>query len=172
MVNKNILNAVIIILVVIGIILLAVFLPKGSLSIGAGSNSSSSANNPTNRTSESVSTAKTVVSDTKSSQVTERTSTGSESVDKKISQTNTQTTDGIVTEPYQKNYERYENCGYIPSGYHRYQSNLCDPTQDELPITMPDPNEGLDPLNADPLWLSIQHGSLPCGQSGKLNYCQ
>lgn len=172
MINKNILVAVIIILVVIGIILLAMFLPKGSLSIGAGSSSNSSTNNPTNKTSESVSTTQTVVSDTKTSQVTERTSTGSESVDKKISQTNTQTTDGIITESYENNYQTYSNCGYVPPGYHRYQSNLCDPTQDELPITMPDPNEGLDPLNADPLWLNIQTGSLPCGQFGKLNYCQ
>jgi hypothetical protein len=37
---------------------------------------------------------------------------------------------------------------------------------------MPDPNEGLDPLNADPLWLSIQMGSMGCGKPGRLNYCQ
>jgi cytoskeletal protein RodZ len=82
-----------------------------------------------------------------------------------------------VTESYtkQSSYASCHNCGqcaYTPPGYHRYGSNTCDPTQDELPITMPDPNEGLDPLNADPLWLSIQTGSAGCGTPGRLNFCQ
>ena len=82
-----------------------------------------------------------------------------------------------VTESYTKqtSYASCHNCGqceYTPPGYHRYGSNTCDPTQDELPITMPDPNEGLDPLNADPLWLSIQTGSAGCGTPGRLNFCQ
>jgi hypothetical protein len=36
------------------------------------------------------------------------------------------------------------SCAY-PAGYHRYQSNLCDPQQDQLPITMPNPNAALPP---------------------------
>ena len=40
-------------------------------------------------------------------------------------------------------YSTYQYICNRPEGYHRYQSNLCDPTQDHLPITMPNPNEGI-----------------------------
>lgn len=104
----------------------------------------------------------------------EKSTSGSIDSNTKTSKTNTYTSGGVTTEPYaqEKLYSDYQNCGYIPPGYHRYGSNTCDPTQDELPITMPDPNAGLDPLSADPLWLSIQMGSAGCGTPGKLNYCQ
>jgi Sec-independent protein translocase protein TatA len=163
MVNKKNAFWIIFILVVVLISLLLIFLPKGGSSTGSmiGATDSKTPKNFAT-TQQNVTTSQT------NSQTNTNTSTQTQSVD----QTNTQTTDGIITEPYENEYVKYENCGYVPPGYHRYQSNLCDPTQDELPITMPDPNEGIDPLNADPLWLSIQYGSLPCGKSNKLNYCQ
>jgi competence protein ComGC len=161
MVNKKNAFWIIFILVVVLISLLLIFLPKGGSSTGSmiGATDSKTPKNVVT-TQQNVTTAQT------NSQTNTNTSTQS------VDQINTQTTDGIITEPYENEYVKYENCGYVPPGYHRYQSNLCDPTQDELPITMPDPNEGIDPLNADPLWLSIQYGSLPCGKSNKLNYCQ
>lgn len=45
-----------------------------------------------------------------------------------------------------------------PPGYHRYQSNTCDSTQDKLPITMPDPNEGISPAIGDPLIMNMMYG--------------
>jgi hypothetical protein len=59
-----------------------------------------------------------------------------------------------------------------PPGYHRYQSNTCNPTQDKLPITFPDPNEGVPPFEYDPLIMNLKYGSMPCGACSKLNYCQ
>jgi hypothetical protein len=59
-----------------------------------------------------------------------------------------------------------------PPGYHRYQSNTCNPTQDQLPITFPDPNEGVPPFEYDPLIMNLKYGSMPCGACNKLNYCQ
>lgn len=66
-------------------------------------------------------------------------------------------------------------CAY-PCGYHRYQSNLCDPQQDELPITMPDPNAGIPPIPRSELtqeaimFQGVMNGSMsPCG---RLNFCQ
>lgn len=170
MVKKNIAIGVIIILVVVSI-LLGIFIPSKPFGMGASSNVSNQ--NPSNTSSKSIETTQTVQNVNETRKTVDRTSSESGSVEKTVTQTNTYSTDGIET--YQKTlneYEKYNNCGYVPPGYHRYQSNLCDRTQDELPITMPDPNEGIDPLNADPLWLSIQYGSLPCGKSNKLNYCQ
>jgi hypothetical protein len=59
-----------------------------------------------------------------------------------------------------------------PKSYYRYQANTCDPTQDTLPITFPDPNEDLDPFQPDPLWDFIRYGSLSPEMHGTLNYCQ
>lgn len=59
-----------------------------------------------------------------------------------------------------------------PPGYHRYQSNTCNPKQDQLPITFPDPNEGVPPFEYDPLIMDLKYGSMPCGACNKLNYCQ
>jgi hypothetical protein len=54
-------------------------------------------------------------------------------------------------------------------GYHRYQSNLCDPTQDELPITFPNPNLDL-PVDKscvasqkDRILNNLKYGSESCG---------
>jgi len=69
-------------------------------------------------------------------------------------------------------YASYNDTGKTPPGYHRYQSNTCDPTQDELPITMPDPNEGIPPPEGDPLVTQMMYGSMPRGQCNRLNYCQ
>jgi len=170
MVNKKITVGIIIILVVV-ITLLAIFLPKGS-SGGFFGLGGSSKDNLTSTKEDTLSTQKNVTTFQITSNTQTNDSTSLVEVTQNTSQTNTYSTDGIVTEDYEKGYERYDNCGYVPPGYHRYQSNLCDPTQDELPITMPNPNEGLDPVNIDPLWSSIQYGSLPCGKSNKLNYCQ
>jgi hypothetical protein len=59
-----------------------------------------------------------------------------------------------------------------PTSYYRYQSNTCDPKQDTLPITFPDPNEDLDPFEPDPLWDFIKYGSISPEMHGTLNYCQ
>ena len=59
-----------------------------------------------------------------------------------------------------------------PKLYYRYQANTCDPTQDTLPITFPDPNEDLDPFEPDPLWDFIKYGSISPEMHGTLNYCQ
>jgi hypothetical protein len=78
-------------------------------------------------------------------------------------------------EPYQAYQPQYATYGYeceSPVGYHRYQSNTCDPTQDELPITLPDPNEGIPPAEGDPLVMQMMTGSMPCGKCNQLNYCQ
>jgi len=179
MVNKKNAFWIIFILVVVVVSLLLIFLPKegsstalGNSMLGGGGSVNTSKDTPTNATQNTVSTQTNVVTAGTTSKTVSNTSTQSTNVVRTTSKTNTYNTEGIVTEPYENDYQKYGDCGYIPPGYHRYQSNLCDPTQDELPITMPDPNEGLEPLNADPLWLSIQHGSLPCGKSNKLNYCQ
>lgn len=82
-------------------------------------------------------------------------------------------------EPYspnhKNNYAKYKyNCAY-PCGYHRYQSNTCDPQQDELPITMPDPNAALPPMQLtaeDEMMIGVMNGSQGCGNSGTINLCQ
>lgn len=38
-------------------------------------------------------------------------------------------------------YAVYKNTVIKPKGYYRYQSNISDPTQERLPIDLPDPNE-------------------------------
>lgn len=43
-------------------------------------------------------------------------------------------------------YKNYKYECMKPQGYHRYGSNLCNPEQDRLPITFPNPNEGLKPI--------------------------
>jgi hypothetical protein len=71
---------------------------------------------------------------------------------------------------YAKN--KYQ-CAY-PCGYHRYQSNTCAPQQDRLPITMPDPNQGLPPpleTEESRFLQGVMNGSLSCG-NGKQNLCQ
>lgn len=44
-------------------------------------------------------------------------------------------------------YSTYEFLCNKPKGYHRYQSNLCDPQQDHLPITFPKPFINLPEIN-------------------------
>lgn len=68
-----------------------------------------------------------------------------------------------------RKYARYVPYCNSPYGYHRYQSNQCDPTQDKLPITLPDPNDGIPPISEDTLVMRMMFGNTPCG---KLNYCQ
>jgi hypothetical protein len=62
------------------------------------------------------------------------------------------------------------------SGCARYASNTCNPTQQTLPITFPDPNEGVPPLVMTPemkLFERIKNGSMSCDCDGnKLNFCQ
>ena len=82
-----------------------------------------------------------------------------------------------TSEPYspnhKNNYAKHKSkCAY-PCGYHRYQSNTCNPQQDELPITMPDPNAGVPPpeLDFDAQMLEkIKAGSM--ATLGKINLCQ
>ena len=69
-------------------------------------------------------------------------------------------------------YAAYQYDKESPKDYHRYQSNLCDPTQDELPITFPDPNADLPPFEYDPLIMQLKYGSMPCDSCNQLNYCQ
>lgn len=92
------------------------------------------------------------------------------------SNTNTASSTGTVTTQERtsriETYEPESSCEYSPPGYHRYQSNLCDPQQDQLPITLPDPNEGLDPVEVDPLYDQMKYGSMPCDQCFRLNLCQ
>lgn len=38
-------------------------------------------------------------------------------------------------------YKIYNPKCIPPPKYYRYQSNICDPTQNSLPLTMPNPNE-------------------------------
>jgi len=45
-----------------------------------------------------------------------------------------------------QNFSKYKFRCLRPPNYHRYGSNLSDPTQDRLPITFPDPNEGIPPI--------------------------
>ena len=45
-----------------------------------------------------------------------------------------------------RNFTNYKFACLKPRNYHRYGSNLSDPTQDKLPITFPNPNEGLPPV--------------------------
>lgn len=75
--------------------------------------------------------------------------------------------------PYGQNgYTTYSsNCA--PSDkYHRYQANLCDKTQDELPITLPDPNEGQErPVMDDMKYNVFYQGSLPCNKMGSYWLC-
>lgn len=63
-----------------------------------------------------------------------------------------------------------------PAACPRYASNTCDPHQQRLPITFPDPNEGVPPLVMTPemqLFERIKNGSLSCDCDGnKLNFCQ
>lgn len=69
----------------------------------------------------------------------------------------------------QQQYSRYNYHCMSPWGYHRYQSNLCDPTQDELPITFPDPNADLEPEPACSnsqkarIQNNLKYGSESCG---------
>ncbi len=77
--------------------------------------------------------------------------------------------------PNTKNeYAKHKSqCAY-PCGYHRYQSNTCAPQQDELPITMPNPNAGLPPpleTEESKFLQGVMNGSLGCG-NGKINLCQ
>lgn len=43
-------------------------------------------------------------------------------------------------------YKKNKFCCTKPRNYHCYGSNLCDPTQDKLPITMPNPYPDLEPV--------------------------
>jgi hypothetical protein len=71
-----------------------------------------------------------------------------------------------------QNHNKYSKYNYscnAPRGYHRYQSNLCDPTQDELPITFPNPNLDL-PIDMscvatqkDRIINNLKYGSESCG---------
>ena len=73
--------------------------------------------------------------------------------------------------PYNQ-YPIYSTKCASPEIYHRYQSNLCVPTQDELPITMPDPNEGQEKCNMDKTRESVYfQGSLPCNAMNKYWLC-
>lgn len=49
----------------------------------------------------------------------------------------------ILREPYQF-YRDVNQCAH---NYHRYGANLANPRQDVLPLTMPDPNEGVEPVH-------------------------
>lgn len=68
-------------------------------------------------------------------------------------------------------YKFYSHTLYTPPGYHRYHSNNCNPKQDNLPITFPDPNEGI-PIETNQDQLELMYGSLPCYKCNRLNYCQ
>lgn len=73
---------------------------------------------------------------------------------------------------YEKVYMDYKSISNkVPDHYHRYESNLCDPTQDDLPITMPDPNEDISQV-PDSLEIDVMYGSMKCGKCNNLNYCQ
>jgi hypothetical protein len=59
----------------------------------------------------------------------------------------------------------------------RYGSNTCDPEQTELPITFPDPNEGVPPLELTTpqmqIFDRIKRGSLTCDcDTSTVNFCQ
>lgn len=57
--------------------------------------------------------------------------------------------------------------------YHRYGSNLCDPQQDELPITLPDPNAKVPPLELtrdQMMFQQVKYGSM--SELGGINLCQ
>jgi hypothetical protein len=69
-------------------------------------------------------------------------------------------------------YMAYTGVCMSPKIYHRYQANICDQKQDELPITMPDPNEGTIRPVMDKLYENVYFGSLPCNQCNNLNFCQ
>lgn len=45
-----------------------------------------------------------------------------------------------------QNFSKYKFSCLRPPDYHRYGSNLSDPTQDRLPITFPNPNKGIPPI--------------------------
>jgi len=72
---------------------------------------------------------------------------------------------------YQKPSEKstymvYQHRCNKPKNYHRYQSNLCDPTQDYLPITMPNPNEGIPDIKLnnrkEEIIYNLKYGSQIC----------
>lgn len=70
---------------------------------------------------------------------------------------------------FPSHYSKYNYSCNSPMGYHRYQSNLCDPTQDELPITFPNPNLDL-PVDKscvasqkDRILNNLKYGSESCG---------
>lgn len=92
--------------------------------------------------------------------------------DSKTTTTNTNNVSTTGTVTTQERTSRVESYEPTPPGYHRYQSNLCNPQQDELPITFPDPNEGLEPVKVDPMFDEMKYGSMPCDQSFRLNLCQ
>lgn len=73
-------------------------------------------------------------------------------------------------------YSTYQYQCNRPQGYFRYQANLCDPTQNHLPITMPNPNEGLPPLSlptqADKLVYNLKYGSQSCNVPPDFCSCQ
>ena len=72
-----------------------------------------------------------------------------------------------------KQYALYSSQVKTPKGYHRYGSNLCDPQQDELPITLPDPNVGVAPLSMTTdqmMFDQVKKGSL--SELGGFNLCQ
>ena len=71
-----------------------------------------------------------------------------------------------------KSYSVYNHECKPPQGYHRYQSNTCKVSQDELPITMPDPNEGTIRPVMEKTLENMYYGSLPCHECEKLNLCQ
>lgn len=75
--------------------------------------------------------------------------------------------------PYGQNgYTTYSSNCAPATEYHRYQANLCDRTQDVLPITLPDPNEGQDrPIMDDMKYNVFYQGSLPCNQMGSYWLC-
>jgi hypothetical protein len=54
----------------------------------------------------------------------------------------------ILKEEY---YPLFSTINQCATNYHRYQSNLANPTQDTLPITLPNPNEGIIPVHPQTL---------------------
>lgn len=64
----------------------------------------------------------------------------------------------LNNESFDYDYKRNNPTCDMPPGYHRYQSNTCDSTQDKLPITMPNPNEDIPPAIGDPLVMNMMYG--------------
>lgn len=83
----------------------------------------------------------------------------------------------MYSKPSEKyTYSTYQYQCNRPKCYHRYQSNLCDPNQDHLPITMPNPNQGLRPprlsSNEDKIIYDLKYGSQSCDVPPSYCKCQ